>query len=346
MAWYKTGTVSVTNGQTSITGTGTKFATNARVGDGFNGPDGNWYEVTNITSETVLAIFPPYQGVTTSSSNYMIAPLQGYNKESADRLRAITDSLTAVTSVAGKTGAVTLNKSDVGLANIDNTSDLNKPISTATQTALTALQNGKKDNFTILPIAQGGTNATTPDAARTNITAAKSGANSDITEINALTKAITIAQGGTGSTTEAGARTNLGLGSAAVAAILGVVSQSGGTPTGALMEQGSNVNGSWFRFASGLMITFQSLNITPGWTTSGSVNRYAGPIVANTATSFASAPLVFVQVRDPSVAGRSAWCSGADGTNANTFSLFFSSPVASTINTSFNINVFCIGRWF
>lgn len=42
----------------------------------------------------------------------------------------------AVTSVAGRIGAVTLSKSDVGLSNIDNTSDLNKPISTATQAAL------------------------------------------------------------------------------------------------------------------------------------------------------------------------------------------------------------------
>ena len=49
-----------------------------------------------------------------------------------------------VTSVAGKTGAVTLQKSDVGLGNVDNTSDLNKPISTATQTAL----DGKVDKVT------------------------------------------------------------------------------------------------------------------------------------------------------------------------------------------------------
>ena len=42
----------------------------------------------------------------------------------------------AVTSVAGKTGAVSLVKGDVGLGNADNTSDANKPISTATQTAL------------------------------------------------------------------------------------------------------------------------------------------------------------------------------------------------------------------
>jgi len=43
-----------------------------------------------------------------------------------------------VTSVNGKTGTVTLAKSDIGLANIDNTSDLTKPISTATQAALDA----------------------------------------------------------------------------------------------------------------------------------------------------------------------------------------------------------------
>ena len=41
-----------------------------------------------------------------------------------------------VDSVAGKTGAVTLAKADVGLGSVDNTSDAGKPISTATQTAL------------------------------------------------------------------------------------------------------------------------------------------------------------------------------------------------------------------
>ena len=41
-----------------------------------------------------------------------------------------------VQSVAGKTGAVTLAKADVGLSNVDNTSDANKPVSTAQQTAL------------------------------------------------------------------------------------------------------------------------------------------------------------------------------------------------------------------
>jgi hypothetical protein len=47
----------------------------------------------------------------------------------------------AVSSVAGKTGVVTLAKGDVGLGSVDNTSDLAKPVSTATQTALNAKEN-------------------------------------------------------------------------------------------------------------------------------------------------------------------------------------------------------------
>lgn len=50
----------------------------------------------------------------------------------------------AVTSVAGRTGAVVLAKADVGLPNVDNTSDAAKPVSNATQTAL----NNKVDKVT------------------------------------------------------------------------------------------------------------------------------------------------------------------------------------------------------
>lgn len=46
-----------------------------------------------------------------------------------------------VTSVAGRQGAVVLTKSDVGLANVDNTSDASKPVSTAQQTAINAKEN-------------------------------------------------------------------------------------------------------------------------------------------------------------------------------------------------------------
>lgn len=93
MAWYKTGSVTIVQGQTSVSGTGTRFAANARVGDAFRGPDGLWYEVVNIASEVTLGIYPAYQGASvTSNTDYVIAPMQGYVKDSADRLRKITDS--------------------------------------------------------------------------------------------------------------------------------------------------------------------------------------------------------------------------------------------------------------
>ena len=49
-----------------------------------------------------------------------------------------------VISVNGRTGEVILTKTDVGLSNVDNTSDKNKPISTAQQTALNAKADRKK----------------------------------------------------------------------------------------------------------------------------------------------------------------------------------------------------------
>ena len=56
-----------------------------------------------------------------------------------------------VASVNNKTGAVTLAKGDVGLGNVDNTSDANKPISNATQTAL----NGKQAKITASGLLKG-----------------------------------------------------------------------------------------------------------------------------------------------------------------------------------------------
>lgn len=50
------------------------------------------------------------------------------------------DAAGNVDSVNGQVGVVVLTKTDIGLGNVDNTSDANKPISTATQTALNSKQ--------------------------------------------------------------------------------------------------------------------------------------------------------------------------------------------------------------
>ena len=169
----------------------------------------------------------------------------------------------AVASVAGLTGtiapadlktALAVTKSDVGLSNVDNTSDANKPVSTATQTALdakastavvTTTVNGLMafaDKVKLNGVATGatandtdvnlknranhtGTQAistivnlqSTLDSKQDSLTSA-----SNIKTVGGLTilgsgdlGTIGLAYGGTGSTTAPGARASLGLGSAA-----------------------------------------------------------------------------------------------------------------------------------
>lgn len=87
MPWTRSGTVSVAQNSATVTGTGTDFAANCRVGDAFIGPDGRQYEITNATSSTVISILPAYMGPTAAGAIYAIVPIQGYNKQTADALR-------------------------------------------------------------------------------------------------------------------------------------------------------------------------------------------------------------------------------------------------------------------
>lgn len=66
---------------------------------------------------------------------------QGAKADTAVQPTGIANLVPGTRTVAGKplSADVTLVKADVGLGNVDNTSDANKPVSTATQTAL----NGK-----------------------------------------------------------------------------------------------------------------------------------------------------------------------------------------------------------
>lgn len=70
-----------------------------------------------------------------------------------DEIDQKVDKANAVTGVKGssestyKTGNVSLSKVSIGLSEVDNTSDLNKPISTATQTALNTKANAEPHNY-------------------------------------------------------------------------------------------------------------------------------------------------------------------------------------------------------
>ncbi|QQS19263.1 hypothetical protein IPL68_03430 [Candidatus Saccharibacteria bacterium] len=95
-------------------------------------------DVTGLSTATVVA---KVNGVTVSGTPAAGQVLKA-TSASAATWQADDTGSGAVTSVAGRTGAVTLTKTDVGLGNVDNTSDAAKPVSTLVQTAL----NSKADD--------------------------------------------------------------------------------------------------------------------------------------------------------------------------------------------------------
>lgn len=101
MAWYSTGTISVTNGSGAVTGSSTNFTANAAVGEGLVGPDGRLYEITAISSATAMTISPVYAGSTASGQAYKIAPTQSYIRDLAAQAAQLLNDFGDVRDQAG-----------------------------------------------------------------------------------------------------------------------------------------------------------------------------------------------------------------------------------------------------
>lgn len=73
---YTTGTITATNASTTITGSGTSWATatNAAVGEYIKLPDSKWYKITQVTDNTHLVVEVAYTGSTLSGQSYTISP--------------------------------------------------------------------------------------------------------------------------------------------------------------------------------------------------------------------------------------------------------------------------------
>jgi hypothetical protein len=84
---YTTGTVTVTNDSTTITGAGTGFLANYLTSAGsvlrlnlwikVTQPkgDGEWYQISSITDATTLTLVKPYQGETSAGANFTIGQM-------------------------------------------------------------------------------------------------------------------------------------------------------------------------------------------------------------------------------------------------------------------------------
>ncbi len=92
MAWYKTGTVTVTAGSRIVTGVGTDFVRFVAPGEALVGPDGNYYEILSAPNATELRLARNYAGATAAGQPYSIAPVQGYQYALAIKAAELIDA--------------------------------------------------------------------------------------------------------------------------------------------------------------------------------------------------------------------------------------------------------------
>ena len=69
MSWYRTGTVTVTNGSDTVTGSGTAWSGTVDPGWVFLGPDGITYEVESVSSDTAITLATNYGGSSLSGAS-------------------------------------------------------------------------------------------------------------------------------------------------------------------------------------------------------------------------------------------------------------------------------------
>lgn len=367
MPWYKAGTVNVTLNSNAVTGSGTAFIVNGRVGDAFRGPDGRWYEVTNVASNTAISIDPPYIGATASGGSYALAPMQGYVKDSADALRAIVNTYGAQLSALKTTGnydVLPLSKGGTGGTDLQTARDGLGLGTAATATLTTSVNDSTVGR--VLRVGDHGIGAeslnsvagTTIDALRSNgFYYVASGANQgnapsstngylwnrSITQAYAIQNYYVVTTG-----VEYKRVLNNGAWTAwsvVGSPIVGTTSQSGGVPTGSIIERGTNSNGEYTRFADGTQICMVSMP-----TTAQAVNTASGTLFQSASVSI-TWPMPFLAT--PTVS------SFVGRNSSDTISLGITLRIVSSTDCSFkwwstfssaSLGVFgsiiAIGRWY
>lgn len=130
--------------------------------------------------------------------------------------------------------------------------------------------------------------------------------------------------------------------------LLGEVSQAGGSPTGAVIERGSNAAGDYTRFADGTQICSRTVRQTGRDLTNGYGALYrSGNLLAGETElpmSFVSTPVFTASVRVDNSATMFAW-GGTGSTDTLPPILFGVSPFAIT-NRDITADILVTGRWF
>lgn len=160
-----------------------------------------------------------------------------------------------------------------------------------------------------------------------------------------LPAALPITKGGTGGNTQAAARTALGLKSAALADVVGTVSQSGGVPNGAIIERGTNVGGAYVRYADGTQICMVDVTQTTAMSTAASAPFYTSPVLSVTwPISFSATPFVTTGAGRAATDGIIVGLQLRSWSSADCYFRFYSSNTSASLGCSGFL--IAAGRWF
>ena len=120
MAWVSSGTVTVTNGNATVTGAGPDWFGAMQNGWGFVGPDGRVYEILTVDSADTVTLKTPYQGSTAAGQAYAVFPTGSHNLDLAAALQQLLSNYQGVYDTVGQgrfTGDIVFNADrDTGMA--------------------------------------------------------------------------------------------------------------------------------------------------------------------------------------------------------------------------------------
>lgn len=200
-----------------------------------------------------------------------------------------------------------------------------------TLSTLNTINNGNWSG-TDLAVANGGTGASDAATALSNL------GGQPIDAFLTSIAGLTVAAGGFIRTSAAD--------TAVAQAIVGTVSQSSGTPTGSIVETGSNANGTYARFADGTQICWHTSSNADGVNTAdGSLFRSASDLTWTYPIAFVSGNAPYAHIaasRSDRSVGTSATASPTATTH--TYRIWASTTLAAA-GTVF-LRHYAIGRWF